>query len=97
MLGDVIGVEAEPIISLDDLQPRLVVVVQRQIVAVEMIEDAEFHPRGLMAFERRCHSSVTSIQTPPGSAICILPPASRARNALRASDSLLPPSGIGAT
>src|SRR3954466_12674521 len=42
----------------------------------------------------RCYSSVTSIHTPLGSAICILPPAWRARNALRASASLLPPSRI---
>ena len=37
------------------LQPRLVVLGERQIVAVEVVENAELH-----------HSSVTSIHTPHG-------------------------------
>src|SRR5882672_1750875 len=52
MLGDVIGVEAEPVVGFDDLQPGLVVVTKREIVAVEMIEDAELHstkPQGTHA------------------------------------------------
>ena len=88
VLGDVIGVETEPVIGFDDLQPRTIVVAERLVVAVEVIEDAELHPD---------YSSVTSIQTPPGSAIWNLPPACAARKALRASASLLPPSRMGAT
>ena len=42
MLGDVIGVEARAVEGFDHLQPLLVVVAQRQVVAVEVIEDAEF-------------------------------------------------------
>ena len=42
MLGDVIGVKAGPVERLDDFQPLLVIVAQRQIIAVEMIENAEF-------------------------------------------------------
>jgi hypothetical protein len=49
VLGDMIGVETQAIIGLDDLQPGLIVVAQRQIVAVEMIEDAEFHQAILFA------------------------------------------------
>jgi hypothetical protein len=43
MLGQVIGMEAGPVIGLDDLQPLLVVLCQRHVVAVEVIENAEFH------------------------------------------------------
>ena len=42
MLGDVIGVEAGPVEGFNDFQPLLVVVAERQAVAVEVIEDAEF-------------------------------------------------------
>ncbi len=43
MLGDVVAEEAEPIIGLDDLEPRFVVVGKRQVRAVDVIEDTEFH------------------------------------------------------
>ena len=44
MLGDVVAVEAEPVVGLDDLEPRFVIIRERQVgVAVEMIENAEFH------------------------------------------------------
>src|SRR6185436_3002650 len=46
MLGDVIGVEARAVERLDHLQPLLVVFAQRQVVAIEVIENSEleFHP-----------------------------------------------------
>jgi hypothetical protein len=37
----VIGVKAGPVQGLDDLQPLLVIFAERQIVAVEMVENAE--------------------------------------------------------
>jgi hypothetical protein len=43
MLGDVIAVKAAAVISLGDLEARLVEIAQGELVAVEMIEDAEFH------------------------------------------------------
>src|SRR5262249_53342808 len=44
VLGDVIGVETEPVVGLDDLEPGFVIVRERvAFVAVEMIEDTEFH------------------------------------------------------
>ena len=42
MLGDMVGVEAEAVESFDHLQPLLVIIAQRQVVAVEVIENAEF-------------------------------------------------------
>jgi hypothetical protein len=41
MFRNVIGVKAETIEEFDDFQSLLVKVVERQIVSVEMIEDAE--------------------------------------------------------
>ena len=42
VLGDVIGVKAGTVQGLDDLQPLLVILAQRQIIAVEMVENTEF-------------------------------------------------------
>jgi hypothetical protein len=42
VLRDVVGVKARTIECLDDLQPLFVVLAQRQIIAVEMIENTEF-------------------------------------------------------
>jgi hypothetical protein len=46
VLGAVIAVEARAVVGLDQLQPVLVVLRQRQVVAVDVIEDTEFqtHP-----------------------------------------------------
>jgi hypothetical protein len=44
MLGDVIAVEAESVVRLDDLEPRLVIIRERQGgVAVQVVENTEFH------------------------------------------------------
>src|SRR5262245_18832180 len=43
MLGNVIGIEAHLIISLDKLEACLVVILQWQIAAVQMVEYAKFH------------------------------------------------------
>ena len=43
VLGEMIGVEARAIVGLGNPQAVLVVVRERAAVAVEMIEDAEFH------------------------------------------------------
>ena len=42
MFGDVIGVKAGTVQGLDHLQPLLVILAQRQVVAIEMVENAEF-------------------------------------------------------
>jgi hypothetical protein len=68
MLGDVIGIKAEPVIGLDDLQPCGIVIAQRLLVAVEVIENTELHS-SCSHGDPQGHSSVTSIHTPPGSAI----------------------------
>jgi len=47
VLGRVIGVEAAAIVGFDDLEPLLVEIVQREIIAVEVIENAEFHSSSL--------------------------------------------------
>ena len=41
MLGKVIGVEARGVIRLDQPQPVLVMLAEREFAAVEMIENAE--------------------------------------------------------
>ena len=41
MFRKVIGVEAAAIERFDDLQPLLIIVPQRQIVAVQMVENTE--------------------------------------------------------
>ena len=43
VLGGVIRVEAAAIVGLDQLEPLLVEIAQRQVVAIEMVEHAEFH------------------------------------------------------
>jgi hypothetical protein len=43
MLGQVIGEKAGAIVGLDDAQPLLEIIAQRDIVAVEVVEDTEFH------------------------------------------------------
>jgi hypothetical protein len=47
VLGGVIRVEAAAIIGLDDLEPLLVEVMQGQIVAIEVVENSEFHSPSL--------------------------------------------------
>jgi hypothetical protein len=47
MLGGMIGVEAAAIVGFDDLQPFLIECVQRTIVAIEVVENAEFHSPSL--------------------------------------------------
>ena len=42
MLGHVVGVEAQAVVALDELQSRLVEIRQREVAAVEVVEDAEF-------------------------------------------------------
>src|SRR5882724_1175345 len=42
VLRDVISVKAETIKSLDNFQPLLVILAQRQVIAVEMVENTEF-------------------------------------------------------
>jgi hypothetical protein len=43
VLGQVIGVEAGRIIGLRHAQPMLVVLGERQVVAIEMIENPKMH------------------------------------------------------
>ena len=43
MLGNVVGVEAVAVESLDNLQSLLVMFAQWQVVAVEMVENTKFH------------------------------------------------------
>src|SRR5215813_1804360 len=50
MLGGMIRIEAAAIIGFDDLQPFLVECVQRTIVAIEVVENAEFHSPSLRGY-----------------------------------------------
>src|SRR5262249_62131385 len=43
MLSGVIRIETAAIVGFDDLQPLLVECVQRTIVAIEVVENADFH------------------------------------------------------
>ena len=43
MLGEMIAVKAQTIVELDEFEPLRVEIGQRQIVTVEMIENAELH------------------------------------------------------
>jgi hypothetical protein len=43
VLGQVIGVKAGAFVGFDELEARLVKFIQRQVIAVEMIKEAEFH------------------------------------------------------
>jgi hypothetical protein len=47
MLGGMIRIEAAAIVGFDDLQPFLIECVQRTIVAIEVVENAEFHSPSL--------------------------------------------------
>jgi hypothetical protein len=47
MLGGVIRIEAAAIVGFDDLQPFLIECVQRTIVAIEVVENADFHSSSL--------------------------------------------------
>ena len=47
MLGGMIGIEAAAIVGFDDLQSFLIECVQRTIVAIEVVENAEFHSPSL--------------------------------------------------
>ena len=45
MLGDLIAIEAEPVVKLDQLQPVLVEIAQRRAGGIQVVEYAE----------RQCH------------------------------------------
>src|SRR5690242_18803104 len=45
VLGQVIAVNAQPVVGLDQFQAALVVLTQRRGGAIEMVEDAELHVR----------------------------------------------------
>jgi len=45
MLGQVIGVEAEPVVNLDDTQPLVIELAHRPAAAIEMIENPNFNLR----------------------------------------------------
>src|SRR5262249_56932403 len=47
MFGGMIGIEAAAIVRFDDLQPFLIECVQRTIVAIKVVENAEFHSPSL--------------------------------------------------
>jgi hypothetical protein len=49
VLGQVIGVKAGAFVGFDELEARLVKFIQRQVIAVEMIKDAEFHAASQVA------------------------------------------------
>jgi hypothetical protein len=84
MLGDVIRIEAAAIERLDHLEPVFVVIPQREVVAVEVIEDAEFegHADTVAIYacpgqasakrERRSGTPVSLKQA--GSRVCSAPP-----------------------
>jgi hypothetical protein len=67
MLSDVIGVESEPVVDLGQAEAGFVVVAQRQIVAVEMIEDAELHPMWLDGGPRPVRRSCATTTPSPAS------------------------------
>src|SRR5262249_28224670 len=56
VLGGVVGVESAAVIGLDELQPLLVEYVHGKLVAIEVVENAEFHFRLL----RSCSMSRSS-------------------------------------
>jgi hypothetical protein len=43
MLGEMIGVETGAVVKLDQLQPGLVIIPQRQVITIEVIENSKFH------------------------------------------------------
>jgi hypothetical protein len=47
MLGGMIRIEAAAIVGFDDLKPFLIECVQRTIVAIEVVENADFHSPSL--------------------------------------------------
>jgi hypothetical protein len=62
VLGGVIRVETAPIIGLDDLEPLLVEIVQSEIVAIEVVENSEFHSPSLAGSRRSSGSSSAKAQ-----------------------------------
>jgi hypothetical protein len=48
VLGDMIGVEAKPVVKLRELQSLLVLLRQQRSVAIEMIENSELHATSRM-------------------------------------------------
>src|SRR5215470_18970633 len=54
MLGEMIGVEADGIVELDELEPCFVIVVQRHVIAIEMVENAKFHYPPLLLCAGTC-------------------------------------------
>ena len=48
MLGGMIGVKAATIVGLDDFQPLRVEGLERKIVPIEVVENAEFHSSSLL-------------------------------------------------
>jgi hypothetical protein len=40
-----IGIEASLLVGFDQFEPRLIKLFERQIVAIQVIEDAELHTR----------------------------------------------------
>jgi hypothetical protein len=45
VLGDVVGVEARLLVGGDDLEPLGVIAIERRVVPVEVVEDAELQGR----------------------------------------------------
>src|SRR5258705_5120593 len=43
VLRQMVGVKTRPVVKLGENEPRLVVLLERQDAAVQMIENAEFH------------------------------------------------------
>ncbi len=43
VLGEVISVEAEPVVCLDQLQPLFELLLERHIALIHVIKDAELH------------------------------------------------------
>jgi hypothetical protein len=43
MLGDVISMKAGALVGLRELQPLLVLLAERDLGAVHVVEDSEFH------------------------------------------------------
>src|SRR5271165_3871904 len=71
MFGEVVGVDAGAIIGLDQAQPILVVLAERQARMVQVIEYAEFHwfpPRRLTSVsETKCAKATGGLDRIKGS------------------------------
>src|SRR6516162_1658392 len=55
MFGGVVRIETAAIVGFDDLQPLLVECVQRTIVAIEVVENADFHSFSRRGLAWACH------------------------------------------